>query len=349
MINRLILQNFRNYSFHEVTLTKNVNFIVGKNGKGKTNLLEAISLLSTPSGFRGAEINALNKNFSFPFSLGFETDIGEIGIANTKTGKKITYNGDSIGFTALASNFKIFFLLPENELIFRSAPSEKRDFFDKLCSKIYPAHEISLKNLKSLSLARMKILEGEQNIKWLETIEKQIAELFIILATNRVLFCEEISKITKDLHHKSLICTINVTGFLEEKIKNGTFKALEEENNLRKRLSDSRSLDISTRKTLTGFQKASFDVFLIQNNLPALHSSSGEQKKALFACIIATVKKLLLRKRNIIVLIDEVIAKLDTEGQKDVINELALIEAQSFLTSTSAPLYDESPINIITL
>lgn len=335
MIHSIILLNFRNYKFKSIEFTESINFIEGRNGVGKTNLLEAISMLSLSSGFRGADTNDLNGDFKIPFSLGFETSIGSIGISNMNSTKKILLNNEVVKFGKLEEKFKIFSILPEDEFIFIIGSSKRREFFDKMCSIINPQHATAIKSFKSLCLTRNKILANYQyDEAWLGVVEKQIAQLFVILAINRVIFCEEVSSVMNCSTNSSLLGNLIVTGSIENKVKDTNFKAIIEENDIAEALKNYRNLDKLTGKTLTGFQKANFDIFFAEKGLFASKSSSGEQKRMLFAFIIALVKKSITRNSIPIILIDEMVSKLDKSSRNIILQELKNLGVQSFLTGT---------------
>lgn len=337
MISEVILQNFRNYTFRKVDFKEGVNFIHGKNGSGKTNLLEAISMLAISSGFKGAEISALNHNGKAPFSLGFNTKIGKIGILNLGNNRKITLDEEETRISQLQSLFKVLYVLPENEFIFSVSTSERRAFFDKMLSVLNKTHESHLKDLKSLCAQRIKILNeysGKPQNTWLDAIEKQISRLFIATSVDRVLLCQEITKFMQSIKTESLKGTLEVSGYIENKVKTDSFNALEAENGLKESLEKLRDIDKITSKTLTSFEKTNFDTFFSEKKIFASNASSGEQKKMLFACILALAKKLISKNHSVIILIDEVIAKLDEAGKKSIISELQDLKTQSFLTGT---------------
>lgn len=337
LIKSLILQNFRNYKFRKFEFSPCLNFIIGKNGTGKTNLLEAISLLAISSGIKGAEMKDLNENFTNPFLLGYETTYGQIGIYNQNGVKKIKLEEEALKFAELEKKFSLLSLTPEEEFVFTESTSKRRKFFDKLLSIFSPLQEESLKLYKNLCMERTKILSEygfESQNTWLNTLEKQIAQNLVIISTNRVLLSEELSRIMQKHQSFGLLGEIVLTGYLENKILNNTFIATQEEQHLKELLGKSRKMDSVTGKTLTSLERTNFDVMFAQKNILASKTSSGEQKKMLFSLFLATAKKLLETKSNIIMLIDEVISKLDTTGREFIINELLSLNAQIFLTST---------------
>ena len=331
LIHQIILQNFRNYSFRQFEFCHKINFFVGENGVGKTNLLEAISMISISGGIKGADFNDLNKDFSKPFSLGFETTIGKIGIKNNNGVKKFYNEDEGIKFSSLEEKFKIIAMMPEDEFVFRASVSERRKFFDELLGRLSKNHSILLKDYKNLCSQRSKILADftEQN-SWLDVIEKQIAEKLVIIASNRVLLCEKLSSVMKEFESEGLHGEVVITGHLESKILKGDFIASKEEVLLKDELRLSRTIDRITGKTLTKLERTNFDVLFKEKGLLATKCSSGEQKKMLFSFFLAVVK---LSECSII-LIDEVVDKLDNNGKNLIFAELEKLQKQVFLTGT---------------
>jgi DNA replication and repair protein RecF len=327
----IILQNFRNYSFRQFEFSPKINFFVGKNGSGKTNLLEAISLLGTSNGIKKAEIKHLNSNFITPFSIGLDTSYGNIGIKNHNGTKKFFLEDEQIKFITLEKQFNIIAMLPEDEFIFKSSTSERRKFFDNLISKVLPSHAELLKDYKNLCTQRAKILNNFDNQNsWLSTIEKQIAQKLIIITSNRVLISEKLSNIMQSLKNTNLHGSIILSGQLENKIQNNNFISLVEENLLAKELEMARSVDAITGKTLTKFEKTNFDILFKLKNMKATQSSAGEQKQMLFSFFLSIVKS----SKSAIILIDEVMDKLDLENKKIIFSEIESTKGQFFLTGT---------------
>jgi DNA replication and repair protein RecF len=333
MIESIILQNFRNYKFRCFHFDKKINFILGINGSGKTNLLEAISMLSIQNGIRGAEVQELNQDYTLPFSLGFETTLGRIGISNTSGAKKFSLENENIKFSKLSDNFQIIHLMPEDEFIFSASVSERRAFFDKIFSKIEVSHAENLKNYKNVCTERIKLLESGGSEKWISSVEKQIAELSILISINRVLISEKLSKIMQT-HLKGLQGEITIAGYLENKIQAGNFIAITEEKEMCKALESARGIDKITGKTLTKFIKTNFDIMFLEKQILASRASSGEQKKMIFSILLACTKHLINLDKQVFVLVDEVISKLDFQGQSYIINSLLELPCQSFLTGT---------------
>lgn len=325
LITELTLQNFRNHAFRQFEFSKKINFFIGKNGTGKTNILEAISLFSIQGGIRGAEMQDLNHNFVKPFLIGMQTIHGRVGLRNASGVKRFSIEDEASKFAEIEGKFRSISLNPEDEFIFRMPASLRRQFFDDLLGKITPQHLDEIKEYKNFCLQRMKILTQLQNQNsWLDVIEKQIAQKLVIISTNRVLFAERLSGIMQNLQERSLRGKILLSGYLENK----AFSAINEEKLLKDMLLESRNLDAITGKTLTKMEKANFDVLFEEKGVLASKASSGEQKRMLFSLFISASKLGGFR----VILLDEVTSKLDEWGRASIFCELSTLNAQIFAT-----------------
>jgi DNA replication and repair protein RecF len=331
-IHNLILQNFRNYSFRQFEFAKGINFFIGGNGTGKTNLLEAVSMLGIANGIRGAEFKDLNQNFIKPFSLGFETNINHVGVKNVNGSKRFLIENEATKFAVLEKAFKMLAIMPEDEFIFCNSISERRMFFDALINKIYPEHGKTLKEYKELALQRIKLLNGFKNEdSWLLILEKQISQKLVIISINRVLIAERISKIMNSFNSKDLWGDLVLTGHIENKIQKGGFVSRDEEDTIIHELQYSRMLDAITGKTLTKLERTNFDVLFKAKNVLTTKASSGEQKKMLLSVFMATAKIV----NASVILIDEVVSKFDEASREVIFYELEKLNSQVFLTGTN--------------
>jgi DNA replication and repair protein RecF len=327
LVTGIILQNFRNYAFRQFEFSSKLNFFVGRNGAGKTNLLEALSMLGISGGFRGAEMRDLNRNQLVSFSLGFETKYGQIGVKNVNGTKRFTIEDEPCKFGELEGKFKTLALSPEDEFVFRASVSGRRAFFDALLGKLNAEHEAILKEYKALCVQRSKILsEFAGQDAWLETLEKQLAQKLVVICTNRVLLSERLSEGMKSLSEIGLRGEIRLTGYLEGR----EFSASSEEKIIREMLYSSRNIDAITGKTLTKMERTNFDVLFSEKNIFASRASSGEQKKMLFSAILSVCKLINCE----ILLIDEVASKFDERGRDMVFSELSSLNSQVFASGT---------------
>jgi DNA replication and repair protein RecF len=193
-IERLTLKEFRNYSNLDIFFSDKINVITGKNGIGKTNIVEAISLHLPGRGLRGEKIiNFDNFNQDEKYKVFWHIN----SIVHTKLGQRefeLSRSGDFESSKseriikidgkliknkkALAELSSIIWLTPRMDQIFITASSERRKFFDKIAINYNSQHNENLSRFEDLMRERIKILEDNYSDEiWLSSIEKTMAEL----------------------------------------------------------------------------------------------------------------------------------------------------------------------------
>ena len=146
-VNKLKLRNFRNYEFIEIDFNENINYIVGKNAQGKTNLVEPIYIISTLKSFRNSKlVDCINeeKNFAEIEAEIYSSNFGKkiIRFVINKEGEneffvnenKIVYKRD------MYSHFYSVVFSPDELKLVKGAPDVRREFLDiDICqvSKVY--------------------------------------------------------------------------------------------------------------------------------------------------------------------------------------------------------------------
>lgn len=145
MISRLLLRNFRNVRQAEIELSPKVNLFFGENGQGKTNLLEAIYLLSIGRSFRTRRFSELI--FSGASFFYIEAEFIREGVSHSvkiyydEKSRKIQYNGTiSSHFTSLLGTLPGVLISPDDHSIIIGAPAERRRFLDIYLSQSDPLY-----------------------------------------------------------------------------------------------------------------------------------------------------------------------------------------------------------------
>lgn len=339
MITQLTLQSFRSYAFSHHDLF-NLNVIIGKNGSGKTSLLEAISMLHYTSGFLGAELSQMNRNLQETFLLGYTFNKNDnetqIGIENRNGSKKTTIDGEEIKTADLTRyvGFKVLYMIPQDEFIFSSGTSEKRNFFDRITTFFVPDHQTYLSEYKKQTSERMKVLYFNQKShdSWLNAIELRLSELCGIIASNRI---SVLSKVSPFLQNTK----IQYHGEAETLLAAGT-SSTECEKVMLAKFKNSREGDKTSGRTNVGVGKTTFDVTVLHKSIVCEIASSGEQKMALFDISASCLEYLSSKNSLGIFLIDEVISKVDSGNRAKIFDRLSKLNAQIFMTGTEQEHFD---------
>ena len=325
MIKQLQINNFRNYRNATIDLNDNKNIVVlyGENGEGKTNILEAISLFSETKGLRKANYeDMINKNNSENYwSIILKTKDEEFTSAylrGEKSGKRIYKINDKAcrNLSEFQKDSYVIWMTYETDRLFLQSPSNRRDFIDMFCSVRSHFHRDNVIDYEKLTRERLKILKKycENGItndisKWLDIIEEKIADLGLKIAIERM-------KITKELEDDQL--TDNnfpgfkneMTGGLESCIisKEPVYQLEFYKSELRNR----RQKDGFSGSTTLGPNRSDWKVFHVEKKVDANLCSAGEQKMLLSGVFLSfIVRNLKNDKRNLILLLDDVIAHLD--------------------------------------
>ena len=359
-IEKLILKNFRNHKNLKLNLKNSSILIYGGNGCGKTNILEAISLLNQGKGLRKASIeNYLNYEDTFNNEIkswGINADfVGPKGKINIGTGLKKTIskktrvakiNSDFTPLSSLGNILNISWITPQMCIMFLTSMTEKRRFIDRLTLSIDNLHLNRVYKYEKLLRQRNKILIQPNNDKiWLDKIESQISELSIAITARRLDLLEELEKLhnielnnnslTKNFPSVGIIIKGKIESLLREK------PAVEVEGYIKSELKKSR---FDLEKSISGPNNSLIEIFNKNDNKNLDVSSTGEQKLLLISIILSHAR-LLNYKYNMppILLLDDIVEHLDKKHRTALFIEISKHQAQSWFTSTSKDAFSEYP------
>jgi DNA replication and repair protein RecF len=313
------LENFRNHTLLSVNIKSNAKIIgfIGQNGCGKTNILEALSLIDGSRGLKKANISTMqNNNAHDGFKIHLEIDGDKITLQNIG-GKKVFFlNGvKQKTFYEISQIVATIWSCPELEYLFFSSESTKRDFFDKMTFSFFNNHYKLLLEAEKLIKERLRILTSDSNYdKTLDFVESELSSKISQIIINRFACINAIQKdldeilITQEfLHFKSsqdipeysLLNDIVVKKLLESRIKD--------------KFSESTSFSHQKIKTHVVFNSKDFVDF-----------SSGQAKFVLIKICFAFAKsiKKLNKNINILFLLDDFFAKLDVKSSKHLLEML---------------------------
>ena len=345
----LSLQNFRCY--HQARLedlSSGLIVLHGANGAGKTNVLEAVSLLSPGRGLRGAkniEIQCQQEPQAWAVSAGLQTDYGPIqlgtGLDAVSEKRIIRVNGENArGQNALAEHMACVWLTPQMDRLFLDSSSHRRRFLDRLIFAFDPGHSGRVSRYENAMRQRSKLLqEGGSDPAWLQGLEVQMAETACAIGAARLDFVQRLQAACKasETEHFPL-ANLKVTGTIEELLEKSS--ALEVEEMFVYQLEQSREKDAVTGGAATGPHKSDLAVHYAAKAMAADQCSTGEQKALLIGIIMAHAK-LIAAERGAppILLLDEVAAHLD-ERRRAVLYDLLLhLGGQVWLTGTDENLF----------
>jgi DNA replication and repair protein RecF len=355
-INKLNLTDFRNHNFTSISSNNKFISIVGANGSGKTNILEAISMFTPGKGMRGAQLADLsNTNGNGGWSVFMEvsshygttklgTGISNIEIKNGNS-RQCRIDGKSIKSPkSFANSIGVIWLTPQMDGLFIGQRSERRKFFDKLIALIEPNHSDNIKNYERIIAQRNKVLYVSENLssKLLDNLEKQLAKIAVSILISRQIAINQINHImikdvSSNLFPSAEIIMREELGSLS---KDCPISEMEEV--FTKILYVNRKKDKMTYKTNIGPHRTDFTLRYKKNDMYAENCSTGEQKNLLISLILAQARVYQMNNQGIspVLLLDEITAHLDIQRTNNLLDQILVLGSQTWLTGTKIELFD---------
>ena len=328
-ITRLSLTDFRSYA--DALLAPGPGFVVltGENGAGKTNVLEAVSLLSPGRGLRGAALSDMARSggaggFAVAARIG-EVDIGTGTTGEAPERRQVRINGAPASANSLSDWLSVLWLTPAMDRLFADAASGRRRFLDRLVLALRPDHATHSTRYDAAMRARNKLLaeEGPWDEAWLDALEARMAEHGAAIAEARA---ATVSALTERL--------------AEAPESPFARPLLALDDGERADLALSRSRDAAAGRTLAGPHRADLLVSHAGKDQPAALCSTGEQKALLIGLILAHADLVAERtQRRPLLLLDEIAAHLDPLRRRALFDRLGAAGGQVWMTGTEAALF----------
>jgi DNA replication and repair protein RecF len=353
-VHRLLLSDFRNYDALDLAVNGQMVALSGENGAGKTNILEALSLLSPGRGLRRADFqDIVRKNGSGSFAVSVEID-GALGRAQLGAGlsagdnsRRCRIDREPVGSAnAFADHCRILWLTPENDGLFRGPAGDRRRFLDRLVLALNVSHGSRVNALEKALRSRNRLLEDKHlDAQWLDAVEREAAEQAVAVAAARKETVERLAAICRsqdDLSSPFPYAAIVLEGDLERALDNGT--ALDVEDWYRNSLRENRWRDQAAGRTLIGPNTADLLVRHGLKDMPAQLSSTGEQKALLIGLMLAHARLVQQMSGTApMILLDEVAAHLDPLRRKALFLRLQDLGGQVWMTGTDTSFFDDMP------
>jgi DNA replication and repair protein RecF len=331
-VSRLSLTDFRSYASAEISPGPGFVLLHGENGAGKTNILEAVSLLTPGRGLRGAALSEMARQggtgaFAVAARLG-ETDIGTGTLPSAPERRQVRINGAPAAVNSLSEWLSVLWLTPAMDRLFSGSAGERRRFLDRLVLALEPSHAHHSSRYEAAMRARNKLLADEAwDADWLDALESQMEEHGLAVSRARMKTIIDLTKAVWDIVGQnfpaSRLYLQNVTPGL-----------------LKTRLAASRKVDAAARRATHGPNAEDLLVYYGQKQRLASQCSTGEQKALLLGLVLAHAE-LVAERRGAppILLLDEVAAHLDPKRRAALFNRLEG-RGQVWITATEAALFN---------
>ncbi len=337
-IRRLALTAFRNLAPARLEFDQPRTVILGSNGQGKTNLLEAVHLLCVTRSFRRAR----NEQFvrtgerAFQVEAEFDSDLRGRRLASVSGGRGgLSFELDREKVRGLGSYFgqlPVVVLSPEQAVVTHGGPDQRRRYLDRLISAQSPLYlEALFRYQRALRQRNALLARGEAKDPQCDVWEAELARSGLDLLERRRAFIDDWLAEFKEVYSKALSQDLPVD--MKYRCTLGT-GALPPEEQVRETLRERRQRDALRGGTSIGPHRDQLEFSL--DGLPLRDfGSQGQHKLFLLALILVESRMLQARTGEVpLLLLDDLFGVLDDERIR-LIGESVDRESQLLVTTTS--------------
>ncbi|HEX8168364.1 MAG TPA: DNA replication/repair protein RecF [Beijerinckiaceae bacterium] len=350
----LALRDFRTYPALDLSVGRRLVALVGENGAGKTNLLEALSLFAPGRGLRRAELSEMARRpgpGSFSAAVAVDAPWGEhrLGTAleaagEGRGGRICRVDGaPAASPAAFSEHLRLVWLTPDLDALFRGPAGDRRRFLDRLVLAIDAGHGARVAGLERALRSRNRLLEEGDDRAWLDAVEREAAELGIAVAAARREAVERLSALiltTRDDSSPFPFATLALEGEIDDLV--AAHPAVDAEDRYRAILREARARDRAAGRALAGPQASDLAVGHGPKGITAGTASTGEQKALLVGLVLAQAR-LVAAMSGIapLVLLDEVAAHLDPGRRRGLFEAVETLSGQVWMTGADPALFAE--------
>ena len=331
-VSRLSLTDFRSYPTALIEPGPGFVLLFGENGAGKTNVLEAVSLLTPGRGLRGAALSEMARiggagGFAVAARVG-EIDVGTGTVATAPERRQVRINGAPASVNSLSEWLAVLWLTPAMDRLFSGSAGDRRRFLDRLVLALEPSHAHHATRYDAAMRARNKLLAEEPwDEAWLASLELAMAEHGTAIGAARertaAALEQRLSEAPEDQFARASIVLEGWDG-----------------GDLAVALRANRSRDAAAGRAIEGPHRQDLAVTHRAKGMPAARCSTGEQKALLLGLVLAHAELVTERRGEPpILLLDEVAAHLDPTRRAALFARLEG-RGQVWMTATEAPLFD---------
>lgn len=362
MITALTLTDFRSYAAATLSLVPGPVVLFGANGAGKTNVLEALSLLTPGKGLRGATAPEMGRRepgeaggraWAVMAMLG--TPDGEVrlgtGVQAPGAARRIVrIDGETAQPGRLLEHLRPVWATPEQDRLFSDARAARLKFFDRLVFAADPDHAASVSTYEKALRERLRLLtdgvegpnssgRGAPDPLWLDALEIRLGEAGAAAAASRARALTALQAgIDARADRPFPLADLGLSGEAEGMALAGA-EADEIAAVIRDGMARSRARDAASGRSLSGPHRSDLTALHREKNRPAAEGSSGEQKALVLNLILAQITRLAGQAAPPVLLLDEAPAHLDTARRAALFDEIEALGLQAFMTGTEADLF----------
>lgn len=333
------LSHFRSHRAARLVLDGRPVAILGPNGVGKTNILEAVSLLSPGRGLRRAAVDEIVRQ---PEGLGWKVSatlkslwqVREVETwAEPGAGRQVRIDGKTATQVMLGQVARVLWLVPMMDRLWQEGADGRRRFLDRMAMSFEPSHaDQTLVYEKAMRERNRLLRDAVGDPVWYGALEAQMAETGAAIIAARARTVERIALAQQGAETAFPRADLMMTdpdGALPKTA--GELVAL---------WAAGRRRDMAAGRTLVGPHRADLLATYAVKGVTADKCSTGEQKALLVSLILANARALAQDfGAPPILLLDEVAAHLDAGRRIALYEEICALGAQAFMTGTGAELF----------
>lgn len=337
ILEKMKIKNFRNYDSLEITLSPGINILYGKNGQGKTNLLESIYVLGLTKSHRSFIDNNLIKKNEVMSKI--EGKIVKNSLSTTlkiilnKSSKKLNIDHKEIQKVSdYISIMNIIIFYPEDLELVKSSPVVRRRFLNVEISQIDGSYLELMNQYNKILKIRNTYLKNPKNKEYLSVITDHLIDIAASIYIIRKKFVDRINEYIESIFFNlsnisnfqlSYKTSISINDFHKNHIK----------ELLNHRFLEIYDQELKYKATLIGPHKDDLEFLIKEENIKN-YGSQGQQRMAVLAIKLSEIQILKKYKQeNPILLLDDVFSELDDERKNSLLNYIHG-EIQTIITTT---------------
>ncbi len=339
-VTSLALSQFRSHRKVALAFDGRPVAIFGANGAGKTNLLEAVSLLSPGRGLRRATAETLARRGigagwrirAGLVSLGRDHDIETV--AEPGTARAVSIDGKAAPQVALGRLARMVWLVPSMDRLWTEGAEGRRRFLDRMVLSFEPSHADAVLRYEKAMRERNRLLKEEvRDAGWYGALEARMAEAGADVVSHRAAALERIAAAQDGAQTAFPTADLAMIGPEGE-------EAPTDADALAAALAEGRWRDMAAGRTLVGPHRADLAAAYAAKGVSAAQCSTGEQKALLLSLVLANARALAEDfGAPPLLLLDEVAAHLDAGRRAALYDEICALGAQAWLTGTGPELF----------
>ena len=341
-LSALTLSHFRSHRRVELEIDDRPIAIFGSNGAGKTNILEAISMLSPGRGLRRAKADEIART---PEAVGWKVSallhsLGQTHEVETRaengSNRTVSIDGKTAPQVALGRIARVVWLIPAMDRLWLEGAEGRRRFLDRITLSFEPKHaEASVAYEKAMRERNRLLKDMVRDAMWYAALEAQMAEAGAQIIANRAAALSRLQTAMESAQTSFPTAELSI-----ENPEDADFIAAPEA--LLAAFQTSRPTDLRAGRTLVGPHRADMKAIYKTKKIEAKQCSTGEQKALLLSLILANARALSEDFGAApIILLDEVAAHLDANRRAALYDEICALKAQAWMTGTGAELFVE--------